>query len=230
MRKLVALIIAASLLSSVCHAQLKSATEEEPVFRAPFTLKLGVDNERYYEERFDRVPYVAENDVYLFVGESFGLRLRIVGDEIFRVTYEGDLAKADVELKFTQKKSSSGLIMLLVVRNKLKRKLYLDALMTVPGKKGVLKTNVLPVEPKLSNFESWPHPIVQLVLRDLRFSEKPKQSTGEKPEEGSETVEPENPLNLRFEGGTTATGHSVIWRKIASQMDLIRPFPNRSQR
>jgi hypothetical protein len=54
--------------------------------------------------------------------------------------------------------------------------------MTIPGKEEILKTNVLPIEPNLSDFESWPHPIVQLVLRDFRFSEKPKEQT--------ETVDP----------------------------------------
>jgi hypothetical protein len=62
--------------------------------------------------------------------------------------------------------------------------------MTIPGKEEILKTNVLPVEPNLSDFESWPHPIVQLVLRDFRFSEKPKQSDAqEKPKEQTETVD-----------------------------------------
>jgi hypothetical protein len=64
-------------------------------------------------------------------------------------------------------------MMLLTIRNKLKRRLYLDALMTVPGEKEIYKTSILPIEPGLSDFESWPHPIVQLVLRDFRFSEKP---------------------------------------------------------
>jgi len=64
-------------------------------------------------------------------------------------------------------------MMMLVIRNNLKRRLYLDALMTVPDKKGIYKTRLLPVEAGLSNFESWPHPIVQLVVRNLRLSEKP---------------------------------------------------------
>src|SRR5229473_3239782 len=42
-----------------------------PVFRNPFTLKLHIDKEHYYEERFDKIPYVEQNDVYLFAGESF---------------------------------------------------------------------------------------------------------------------------------------------------------------
>ncbi len=176
MRNTVALVVATFVLSSACSAQIKTTTTDaalkEQVFRAPFLLKLRIDDRRFYEERFDRVPYVAEDDVYLFAGEAFGITLTIVGDRISRVIYQKDMAKADVELKFTQEESPSGLLMMLVIRNKLKQRLSYDAVMTVPGKKGVFKTTVLPVEPDLSNFESWPHPIVQLVLRDFRLSEE----------------------------------------------------------
>jgi hypothetical protein len=99
---------------------------------------------------------------------------------VSQIAYQRDPAKADVELKFTQEKSPNGWMMMLVIRNKLKRKLYLDALMTVPGKEEIFKTNVLPVESNLSDFESWPHPIVQLVLRNFRFSEGSKPSTAER--------------------------------------------------
>jgi hypothetical protein len=96
-----------------------------------------------------------------------------------------DPAKADVELKFTQDKSPSGLMMLLVIRNKLKRRLSYDALMTVPGKKGIYKTSVLSVEPNLSNFESWPNPIVQLVLWNFRFAENGSKSARRGEAQGS---------------------------------------------
>jgi hypothetical protein len=188
LRNFVALVIATLALSSVCLPQAKSATQEEPVFRAPFKLKLHVDDDRYYEQSFDRIPYVAGNDVYLFAGEAFGLNVTVTENEVSHIAYERSPAKADVELRFTQEKSQNGWMMMLVIRNKLKRRLYLDALMTIPGKDEILKTNVLPVEPNLSDFESWPHPIVQLVLRDFRFSEKSKQSDA--PKEQTETVAP----------------------------------------
>jgi hypothetical protein len=181
-RNFVALVTATLVLLSACFSQTKSATEDERVFRAPFKLKLHVDDERYYEQSFDRIPYVSGNDVYLFAEEAFGLKVTVTENEISRIAYERKPAKADVELRFTQEKSQNGWMMMLVIRNKLKHRLYLDALMTRPGSDEIFTTNVLPVEPNLSDFESWPHPIVQLVLRDFRFSEKPKEQT--------ETVDP----------------------------------------
>lgn len=176
-RSVLALAISTTLLLSVCFSQTKSAREEERVFRAPFKLKLHIDDKRYYEQSFDRIPYVSGNDVYLFSGEAFGINVTAAENEISRIAYEPDPAKADVELRFTQEKSENGWMMMLVIRNKLKHRLYLDALMTIPGKEEILNTNVLPVEPNLSDFESWPHPIVQLVLREFRFSERAKQQT-----------------------------------------------------
>ena len=43
----------------------------------------------------------------------------------------------------------------------------MDALMTVPGKKTIAGTTIIPIGAGLSSYESWPHPIVQLVLRNV---------------------------------------------------------------
>lgn len=153
-------------------------TAQGSIFRAPFVLKLHIDNERYYEEHFDKIPYVIGSNVYLFAGENFGINATITDNQISRITYQRDPAKSDVGFTFTQEKSPSGPVMMLVTRNRLKRRLFFDALMTVPEKKEIYKTSVLPVEPNLSNFESWPHPIVQLVLRNFRFSKEGTQQSG----------------------------------------------------
>ncbi len=171
------LIVATVVLSSVCYPQPSGAAgPDNPVFRPPFTLRLQVDKRHDYEQRFDRVPYVAENNVYLFAGETFGVSVTVAGDRVSKLTYQKDPADADVEFAFTQEKSPDGPTMLLAIHNKLKKRLIMDALMTVPGEDGASKTSLLPVEPSLWSFESWPHPIIQLVLRNFRLSEKaPKQ-------------------------------------------------------
>jgi len=69
---------------------------ENPVFRPPFTLRLQVDDQHYYEQHFDRIPYAAENEVYLFAGEAFGINVAIVRDQIAAVSYQKDPARADV--------------------------------------------------------------------------------------------------------------------------------------
>jgi hypothetical protein len=143
---------------------------EDTVFRKPFTLNLHIDKENFYEERFGKIPYVNNGDVYLFKGDDFGLTLDIQDNSIRSVKYQPDLEKADVTLKFTQEvQPDKSAMMMLVIRNGTKQTLNIDALMTVPGKKGVAKTSILPLQPGLSGYESWPHPIVQLVLRNIRI-------------------------------------------------------------
>jgi hypothetical protein len=165
------IVVAAFALPTNSVPQVNRAAADEPVYRSPFSLELHIDDEHYYEQKVDHVPYVADGDVYLFAGEAFGVNVTVVGDRLTRITYQPVPAKADVEFKFTQEKSHDGFMMLLVTRNKLKKKLFFDALMAVPGKTGIYKSNVLPVDPNLSNYETWPHPIIQLALRNFRFSE-----------------------------------------------------------
>ena len=146
-------------------------TVEDVVFREPFTLNLHVDKENYYEEKFGKIPYVHKGNVYLFKGDAFGLTLDIKDDVIREIKYQPDLEKADVTLNFTQKvQADKTAMMMLVIRNNTEHKLNFGAIMTVPGKKGIAKTSILPVEAGLSGYESWPHPIVQLVLREIRIA------------------------------------------------------------
>ena len=150
-----------------------NSAQASPVFREPFTLKLRVDNKNYYEEHFEKAPYVAENTVYLFAGDNFGIDVALHGDEISGISYQKNPNKADVSFEFRQEKGPNGpMMMMMILKSRLKRPLFLDALMTVPGKKGIYKTSILPVGAGLSNFESWPHPIVQLQLKNFRFTQK----------------------------------------------------------
>lgn len=143
-------------------------------FREPFKLKLHVDKEHYYEQEFPKIPYVYQDDVYLFKGDAFGIDLQITNGVIGGISYQPNTNKAAVTLRFTQELREDGdAMMMLVVKNQTDRKLYVDAVMTVPKRETPRKTSVLPIEAGLVGYESWPHPIVQLVLRNIRLQEKP---------------------------------------------------------
>jgi hypothetical protein len=160
------------LIVATVQAQVANAQPAE-VFREPFTLQLHVDNGLVYEERFSKAPYLAASSVFLFAGDNFGVNVTIDGDAISAMRLEKDAAKADVAFKFTQEKGADGkLMMLLVLQNRLKRPLVVDGFMTVPGKKGIYKTRILPVRSGLGSYEAWPHPIVQLVLTNLRLAQQ----------------------------------------------------------
>jgi hypothetical protein len=138
-------------------------------FRAPFTLKLHVDKTHFYEQHFGEIPFVHEGDVYLFKGDDFGIDLVIRKSAVAAVKYQPATEKADVKFKFSQEIQPDGSsTMTLLIRNATTHTLYFDALMTTPGNQGIAKTSILPVRPGLDSYESWPHPVVQLVLRHIR--------------------------------------------------------------
>jgi len=98
-----------TILSYALLAQEQSpAAEAAPTFREPFTLKLRVDKQHYYEQHFDKVPYVAESDVYLFLDDHFGVNLTDTKAEFLTVTYQPDSGKADVLFSFTQETDGKG--------------------------------------------------------------------------------------------------------------------------
>ncbi len=175
--KALCLILAASIIAmrGICEEQPRAqAGTNDVVFRDPFTLKLHVDKEHYYEQEFPKIPYVYQDDVYLFKGDSFGIDLQITNGVIGRISYQLDTNKASVTLRFTQEVRKDGeAMMMLVIKNQTDRKLYIDALMTVPEREKPRDTSILPIGPGLVGYESWPHPIVQLVLRNIRLQEKP---------------------------------------------------------
>lgn len=189
--KTLCLILAATILPNhgFCADQSSLAADtNSTVFRQPFTLTLHVDKEHYYEEKFGKIPYVHDDNVYLFKGDAFGIDLDITNEVIRGVSYQADTNKAAVSLRFTQEIRENGeAMMLLVIKNHTKRKLFIDALMTFPQRTKAQKTSILPVEPGLTGYESWPHPIVQLVLRNIRLTDVPGTEQ-DSPTNGSQQV------------------------------------------
>ena len=155
-------------------AQTAAPKPKGPVSREPFTLKLKVDKDHFYEERFDRrIPYVSENEVYLFLGDKFGVNLTVRNDRVVDVRYQPDVAKADVWFSFEQPPElPGGLGMTLAIENKMKRGLSMQGLMSMPNKKEVFKTSIQSVEAGKSGLETWPHPISQLVLGNLQLTKE----------------------------------------------------------
>ena len=137
-----------------------------PVFRDPFTLTLDVGRKDNFEQKFDPIPYTHQGVVYLFKGDHFGVKLDARG----AATYEPDLAKADLEVEFSQGTNpGEPSSMMLVITSHLDRMVSMNALMTVPDDEYIQETTIRTVQAGLKSYESWPHPIKQLVLKDFRL-------------------------------------------------------------
>ena len=159
------------VLSRVGIAADAAESEKEGArvaMRAPFTLTLHVDREHYYEENIGEMPYVYQGGIYLMKGDNFGVSVTIRGHKITAIAYQPDLDKADIAFEFSQKVDSDrSAMMILIIRNRTSHQLNMRALMTVPGEKGTIETSIIPIQAGLTNFESWPHAIVKLLLHDL---------------------------------------------------------------
>ena len=141
-------------------------TPTRPVFRDPFTLTLDVGRKDNFEQKFEPIPYTHQGVVYLFKGDHFGVKLDARGV----ATYEPDLAKADLEVEFSQGTNpGEPSSMMLVITSHLDRMVSMNALMTVPDDEYIQETSIRTVQAGLKSYESWPHPIKQLVLKDFRL-------------------------------------------------------------
>lgn len=168
------LIAAGALLAfniTSLSGQTSTPKPKSAVTREPFTLHLKVDKDHFSDIHYDPQPYVSENEVYLFPGDKFGVNLVVKDGRVVEVRYQPDVTKADVVFGFEQPKElQNGLGMALTIDNKMKREVNMEGLMSIPGKKDVFKTSILPVKPGKSGLESWPHPISQLVLGNLHLT------------------------------------------------------------
>lgn len=162
---------AAKAPSSPAKPRSSATKPKSSLTREPFTLRLKIDKNNFSDIHFDREPYVLDNEVYLFSGDKFGVNLVVKGGRVTEVRYQPDAKKADVVFGFEQPKElQDGLSMALTIDNKMKRSVSMQGLMSIPGKKDVFKTSILPVKPGKSGLESWPHPISQLVLGNLQLT------------------------------------------------------------
>jgi hypothetical protein len=178
MRTIVRFIVAlaALCLSASAPAQTPaSSSGEEPPLRPPFNLKLHIDKSPEKPEfirHFDQTPYVESGKVYVYAGERIGINVTLKDNQIVGVAYAPDSGSSDISFSLKQEQIKDDFnIMMLVTRNGLKRTLTFDASMTIPEGKGVFKTGITPVDPGQSGYESWPNPIVRLVLSNFKLTD-----------------------------------------------------------
>lgn len=142
--------------------------DEGVVFREPYTLRLHQDKTHYVEYPVGKVPFVLKGSVFLFKDDYFGINLDVQDGAVAAVKYLPSPESADVSLRFTQSiKEDGSSMMLLEIVNRTKYTLMMNGVMVTPSDKGPVGTSIIPVQAGLVNFESWPHPIAQLVLTKL---------------------------------------------------------------
>jgi len=120
-------------------------------------------------------PVIQGNLISIFPGETIYLTFDPgdSGPENLRSVISEDFSANTLTFKFSQEaKLGDGVGMLLNVRNQSKRYIKYDLGMQLLDSDDLYKTSSCPLMPELSGFESWPHPIFQLVMTNFRWVDK----------------------------------------------------------
>jgi len=142
--------------------------------RIPYKLSLPVDKHSLYEEDIKATPYVLPGKtIQIYPGETIYVEVRQDSGKIISMTAVKEVKDPtrtlSIKLIQTVKKKVHEMIVLEIHNPFTSRLTYKALMFLIPQKKWV-ETNVYPVEPGLSGFETWPDVIVSLALGEWSFS------------------------------------------------------------
>ena len=164
MKKITFILI---LLSAICQSQNEKSERE------PFKLEIVADAENNYSANISKFPYfVKEKVLQIYPGEELNIETEIKGDSIFSMKVVDKIAfpEKTIKLKFFQNAPDrKNTQMLLSIVNPFDRKLIYNAMIyTVAGQRWS-PTSIIPIQPGLVGYETWPDVIATMALEKWRF-------------------------------------------------------------
>ncbi len=170
MKQILFLVIIALTLS------LNSKGQDTTVLkRTPYTLKIEVDKNNFYEDQIGATPYVYPNNgMQIYPGET--IYVEVVEEngiiKSMKAVKEITKPKTTLTIKFSQKSENKiHQMMMLEVQNPFPKNLIYDAIMFLLTNKKWVKTSIYPVMAGLSGIETWPDIIISLGLSNWRFTD-----------------------------------------------------------
>ncbi|WP_262149767.1 hypothetical protein [Chryseobacterium foetidum] len=142
-------------------------------FRDEFTLKLPVDSVHFYQQDVKKSKYfVQEGVLQIYPGEKLFVETEDDGTKFtsMKVVKNNRNPAKTIEISFYQDfEGREHQQMILEIKNPFNKSLNYDAMMYVVGQKDWLSTTIIPIKPKLMNFEMWNDVIITLVLSNWRL-------------------------------------------------------------
>ena len=146
---------------------------QDKINREAFKLDLAVDSKQYYSTDVPKSPYfVKEKILQIYCSEKLLVETEFKADTIYsmKVVEKNKYPEKTIEISFTQDdKDREKIITILNVKNPFNKTLKYNAMMFTPYSQKWKGTSIIPIEPKLQNYESWPHTIITLVLDNWRL-------------------------------------------------------------
>lgn len=141
--------------------------------RTPYKLTVAVDKNTTYEEEIKNTPYVLPNNtIQLYPGETVYIEVRQENGSIKSITAVPEMKDPAITLTISFMQSVKKKVhemSMLQIKNPFSSQLIYKAKIFLLTQKKWADTNVYPVEPRLSAFETWPDIITSIGLGDWTF-------------------------------------------------------------
>jgi hypothetical protein len=141
--------------------------------RKPTLIRLTLSEGEFFEMTPALpTPILAGDLVTVYPGETVMIEAKEENDNLVELAAVSKINHPNRTLvfKFSQEPTiGDGTGMLLVVNNPFSGILKYRLGMMVPSSEDIYSTNVCPIHAGKSSYESWPHPIFQVVATDFRF-------------------------------------------------------------
>lgn len=141
--------------------------------RKAFTFKIPADDKLYYQMEVEESPYFIKDKVLqIYCNEKVFVECEVAADTIrsMKVVKENLNPNRTIIIDFNQNGDDKKSIRTnLNVKNPFDRTLLYEAMMYTPLSPEWEETSIIPIRPKLQNFEMWPHAIITLILDNWKF-------------------------------------------------------------
>lgn len=149
--------------------------QENASQRTAYHLEIAADEEHQYGMDVPESPYfVAPTTLQLFCNEKIWVECEVENNNIqsMKVVEQNNNPAKTIAIEFTQDAEDRTHIQsILVVKNPFDKELSYEAMMFSPKHQDWVETSILPVSPRLTGYELWPHAIVTLVLDNWKLNE-----------------------------------------------------------
>lgn len=148
-------------------------------FRKPFERTLHIDKENTYQLAItNETPYVIQNNVIIFPGESFGASISTNGSGDVVLKYESDQSKQDVTFNLEQNIFDDGdPLMILITKNKLKKPLRFQVFKCLleEGKDKPVYSGEVNASPNIPVYTGIGTIVTTATLYNFEFPEEPRK-------------------------------------------------------
>ena len=148
-------------------------SQNEIINRKPFKLDIAVDTENNYVMNVEATPYFVKDKILqIYPTEEVNIETEIKGDTIHTMKIVSEIMHPEktIIIKFNQNNEDrKNIITMLSVKNPFDKKLTYSAIIFTPNSNSWKQTSIIPIQPKLMNFETWPHSIISIVLNEWRL-------------------------------------------------------------